>query len=169
MFGQFSAPAIGCGSLYSAPAKWSQSNTTQSLRVCCSCVGLGHPPLQPLAAEALISHQPNGRELSCSCVGLGRFPLQPYAEAFFPQQPDGRNATQRSPCVFLFLCGFGKCSAPAVCGSLYSAPAKLPALQCNAVLAFSCSCVGLDHFPLQPWLRKPLFRNSQTWSQRKAT
>ena len=48
-FGQFSAPAFGCGSLYSAQAKCGSAVLALSR----SCVGLGRSVLQPVAAKPL--------------------------------------------------------------------------------------------------------------------
>ena len=63
-----------------------------------SCAALGHSPLQPLAAEALGPHRPNGRRVlpfSCSCAGWGHSLLQPLATAaFIPHRPNSHSAMQ---------------------------------------------------------------------------
>ena len=106
-FGPLSAPAVGCGNLYSAPPTVvapHRNGRNRPSPLSCSCVGLGHFPLQPLAAETFIPHRPNGSHRKCS-PGATQWPLS-------------------WPChAFLLLCGFGPFSAPAVgCGNLYSAP-----------------------------------------------
>ena len=120
-FRPFSAPAVGCGSLYYAPVQRS-SQFKAVLGLSCSCVGLVFSPLQPLAAEACITHRSNGRRnarpflrflvlcgfgerssrckavlaFCCSCEGWVYSPSQPLAaEAFFPHRPNlSRNARQ---------------------------------------------------------------------------
>ena len=52
---QFSAPAFGCGSPYSAQAKCGSA----VLALCLSCVGLGHSLLQLVAAEAFFPDRTN--------------------------------------------------------------------------------------------------------------
>ena len=53
------APAAACGNFCSARVERS-SKCNAVLKLSCSCAGLGHPPLQRLAAETFILHWSNG-------------------------------------------------------------------------------------------------------------
>ena len=135
-FGPFSPPAVGSENLYygNAPTTARHRHQDQFLAISCSCVGLGHSLLQPLAAEAFIS---------------ATHRTQRNAPATAPAP-----SPAPIPSDFLFLCGFGPFSPPAVgCGNLYFGNAPAPAQQQHQhqFLAISCSCVGLGHSLLQPF------------------
>ena len=121
-FGQFSAPAFGCGSLYSAQAKCGSAVLALSR----SCVGLGRSLLQPMAAEAFIPHRTNVAVQSWRSVT----PAWVWAilcSSWWLRKRFFRTGQmwQCSPDALALLYKFGPFSVPAVgCRNLHSAPAK---------------------------------------------
>ena len=143
-FGQFSAPAGGCGSLYSAQAKCGSAVLALSR----SCVGSGHSLLQLVAAEAFIPHRTNVAVQSWRSVT----PVWVWAilcSSWWLRKRFFRTGQmwQCSPDALALLCGFGPVCTPAGgCGSLYPALDKCG----SAVLALSRSCISFGHSLFQP-------------------